>query len=214
MYGDMMITIALCDDEVKFLDYYEQKLHIITKKHDILHEIIRFTSGESLLFYLEDHPNQFDIIYLDILTGDKNGIETAKAIRTFNKETKIIFLTSSASFVYDAFDTNPTNYILKNVHDNKFEDIFLSTVKSLKSNPNERQITFKSGKDCIMYPLDDITHFESFKRLVDIHLSSGETVSYYYKLSDLTSALSNENYVLIHRSYLANMQYIKRISTQ
>lgn len=35
-----------------------------SKKLNILCEIIRFTSGESLLFYLEDNPNKFQIILL------------------------------------------------------------------------------------------------------------------------------------------------------
>src|SRR5690554_483702 len=90
-----MISIALCDDETKYLDYYEEKIKVIAKKNNLLIDIIRFKSGEALLFYLEDHPNKFNIIFLDIITGGINGIETALKIRTFNSEAKIIFLTTS-----------------------------------------------------------------------------------------------------------------------
>ena len=140
-----MISIALCDDEVKFLDFYENKIVEISKKLNISFEIIRFNNGESLLFYLEDNPNKFQIIFLDIITGGINGIETALAIRKFNNFAKIIFLTSSPSFVYNAFDANASNYLLKDIHDNKFEEVFVSTVKELKSSLSNDIIKFKSN---------------------------------------------------------------------
>lgn len=207
-----MVSIALCDDEVKFLDFYEEKLNLIAKKLNISLEIIRFKSGESLLFYLADNPNKFEIIYLDIITGGINGIETALAIRKFNEFAKIIFLTSSPSFVYNAFDANATHYILKDTHDNKFEEIFISTIKSINLNLNTAVIRFKSNKEEIIFNLNEISYIESLKRLVIIHLYNKESHEFYYKLSDLTNELSNKNFILVHRSYLVNLQYIKKIT--
>lgn len=206
-----MISIALCDDEVKYLDYYESKIKEISLKHKLMVETIRFKNGESLLFYLEDHPKKFDIIYLDILTGGITGIDTALAIRKFNEVAKIIFLTSSESYVYNAFDAKATNYLIKNLHDSKFEEIFLSTVKSLNSIHKEN-INFKSQQGETSFKLSDITHFESHKRLVLVHLNNQTVHEFYYKLSDLTQELENKDFILIHRSFLVNLQYIQKIS--
>ena len=114
-----MITIALCDDETKYLDFYESKLTEISLKHQLMIDVIRFKNGESLLFYLEDHPHKFDIIYLDVITGGMTGIDTALEIRKFNQQSKIIFLTSSESYVYQSFDAKATNYLIKYLHDYK-----------------------------------------------------------------------------------------------
>lgn len=91
----MMISIALSDDVTKYLDFYESKIQEIAHKYQLLVDIIRFKNGESLLFYLDDQPNKFDLIYLDIQTGGITGIDTALQIRKFNQFAKIIFLTSS-----------------------------------------------------------------------------------------------------------------------
>src|SRR5690606_14512956 len=155
-----MISIALCDDEQKYLDFYESKIHEIATKHKLLVDIIRFKNGESLLFYLEDNPNKFEIIYLDILTGGMNVIDTALKIRKFNEFAKIIFLTSSESFVYNAFEAKATNYLIKSLHDEKFEDVFLSTVKSLNRSLSKEVIRFKSQQEDITFNLSDVTHFE------------------------------------------------------
>lgn len=208
-----MVSIALCDDEEKFLDFYEHKISEISKKINLSYEIIRFNNGESLLFYLEDNPNKFQIIFLDIITGGINGIETALEIRKSNKLSKIIFLTSSPSFVYNAFDANASNYLLKDIHDNKFEEVFVSTVKELNSSLSNDIIKFKSNNLDTIFLLNEITYFESYKRLVIVHMSNNEKHEFYYKLSDLTNELENKNYILVHRSYLVNMQYIKKISS-
>ncbi len=208
-----MISIALCDDEIKYLDFYESKIKEIANKHQLLVDIIRFKNGESLLFYLEDNPNKFEIIYLDILTGGMTGIETALKIRKFNEFAKIIFLTSSESFVYNAFEAKATNYLIKSLHDEKFEDVFLSTVKSLNRSLSKEVIRFKSQQEDITFNLSDVTHFESFKRLIIVHTSDKKVHEFYYKLSDLITSLHDKGFILTHRSFLVNLAYIKTIST-
>src|SRR5690606_7179008 len=208
-----MISIALCDDEQKYLDFYESKIHEIATKHKLIVDIIRFKNGESLLFYLEDNPNKFDMIYLDVLTGGITGIETAMQIRKFNEFAKIIFLTSSQEFVYNAFEAKATNYLIKSLHDNKFEEVFLSTVKSLNRSLSKEVIRFKSQSEDITFNLSDITHIESFKRLVLVHTSNKQVHEFYYKLSDLESNLADKDFILTHRSYLVNLSYIQKISS-
>lgn len=208
-----MISIALCDDETKYLDFYETKINEIANKHHLLVDIIRFKNGESLLFYLEDNPNKFEIIYLDILIDGMTGIETAMQIRKFNEFAKIIFLTSTESFVYNAFEAKASNYLIKSLHDDKFETVFLSTVKSLNRFLSKEVIRFKSQQEEIAFNLSDITHFESFKRLVIVNTSNKEVHEFYYKLSDLIVGLQDKGFILTHRSYLVNLAYIKTIST-
>lgn len=207
-----MISIALCDDEVKYLDYYENRITVVAQKLNLPFEIIRFKSGESLLFYLEDNPNKFHLIYLDIITDGINGIETAKKIRSFNSLTKIIFLTSTKSFVFNAFEVNATDYLIKDEHDEKFDILFKKTVSNLQLNFYGEVITFKSNNTDYLFELNQIKYFESDKRLIIIHLHNQESHEFYYKLGDLKNRLEANDFVLVHRSYLVNMQYIKKIS--
>lgn len=207
-----MISIALCDDEVKYLDYYENRITVVAQKLNLPFEIIRFKSGESLLFYLEDNPNKFHLIYLDIITDGINGIETAKKIRNFNSLTKIIFLTSTKSFVFNAFEVNATDYLIKDEHDEKFDIVFKKTVSNLQLNFYGEFITFKSNNTDYLFELNQIKYFENYKRLIIIHLHNQESHEFYYKLGDLKNRLEANDFVLVHRSYLVNMQYIKKIS--
>lgn len=208
-----LISVALCDNEDKYLNLYESKIKSIAQELNLMIEIIRFNSGESLLFYLEDTPNKFHMIYLDIMMGKLNGIETALKIRTFNQNAKIIFLTSSKDFVYNAFDANATNYLIKDLHDTKFESIFTQTLYTLNKFKSINVYTVDIGKEQIIVPLEDILYFESYKRLIILHIHKKDSIKYYHKISDVTKILENKGFVLIHRSYLVNLQYIERLTS-
>ncbi|MFA7416938.1 MAG: LytTR family DNA-binding domain-containing protein [Acholeplasma sp.] len=207
-----MISIALCDNEDIYLDRYESKIKSIATKLNISVDIIRFSSGESLLFYLEDHPNKFNLIYLDIVMGALNGIETALQIRKLNTLVKIIFLTSSKDFVYRAFDANATNYLIKSLHDDKFETVFLLVLADLEKQRNQPALTITTQQGSIVMPYTEIAYFESVRRILVCHTSNKQRIEYYYKISDLEQKLKEDNFILVHRSFLVNMQYILKLT--
>ncbi len=207
-----MISIALCDNEDIYLERYHSKLESLAKKLNINLDIIRFSSGESLLFYLEDHPNKFQLIYLDIVMGGINGIETALQIRKLNTFVKLVFLTTSKDFVYSAFDANATNYLIKDLHDDKFDQVFNSVYKEIKQNHNQPALTISTKQGSIFVPYQDIAYFESVKRILVCHKSNKQKIEYYYKISDLHEELKSKDFVLVHRSFLVNMQYILKLT--
>lgn len=207
-----MISIALCDNEDIYLERYQSKLESLAKKLNINLDIIRFSSGESLLFYLEDHPNKFQLIYLDIVMGGINGIETALQIRKLNTFVKLVFLTTSKDFVYSAFDANATNYLIKDIHDDKFDQVFNSVYKEIEQNHNQPVLTISTKQGSIFVPYQDIAYFESVKRILVCHKSNKQKIEYYYKISDLHEELKSKDFVLVHRSFLVNMQYILKLT--
>ena len=210
--GDAMISIAICDNEQIFLNQYHKKLKMVAKKLNIDLDIHQFSSGESLLFHLEDYPNHFQIIYLDIVMDGLNGIETALKLRKLNSAVKIIFLTSSKDYVYSAFDANASNYLIKSLHDDKFDDVFLTVYNQVKSELIEPLFTIKTQNANYLIPFSEIAYFESYKRLIICHKSNNEKIEYYYKISDLVIDLETQPFVLIHRSFLVNMKFILKFS--
>ena len=106
-----MITVFLCDDNEISLTRYHKKLTSIVEKTEEQIKISHFSSGESLIAYLEENPNEADIIFLDLLMGNLNGVEIAKKLRELVCISEIVFLTSSEDFVYDSFEASPLHYI-------------------------------------------------------------------------------------------------------
>lgn len=128
-----MINICLCDDEKNILNYYSEKINEIAKLNNKLIKIELFESGESLLFELEENPNRFDIMIIDIIMRNVNGIDATKILRNYGYQGIIIFLTSSSEFALDAFEVEPLNYIIKDEEqEDKFKEIFLKAIRQVE----------------------------------------------------------------------------------
>ena len=111
-----MIRIAICDNEQEFLTQLDSTLtQWSTPPARISTEC--FDNGDALISAHKNSP--FDIILLDIVMPIFTGIETAHEIRKFDKNVKIVFLTSSPEFAVDSYSVKASNYLLKPVSTHK-----------------------------------------------------------------------------------------------
>lgn len=205
-----MIWIYLCDDNQSILDKYENRIQVAASNNGFSIATKKFLSGESLLFNLQDNPNEADIIYLDILMKNLNGIETAKKLREYGCDSEIIYLTTSEDYVFSSFDVNAYNYIIKDkFSDNKFESILIKAIHLAK---RKKQEIFKCSRNHIIkhIPIHSISYFESVARLVTVHYDN-KTFSFYSNMNTLMDYLSNKGFIQCHRSYIVNMRYISEI---
>ncbi|VEU82088.1 LytR/AlgR family response regulator transcription factor [Acholeplasma hippikon] len=206
-----MISIALCDDEDIYLTKYETMMSDYFKSKKLEFEIIKFKSGESLLFNLEDFKNRFQIIVLDVLMGKINGIDTALKIRQNNEDLKIIFLTSSESFVFNAFDANPVNYLIKNKDDDKLVSVLDKVVSKLNTSVSQDNFIYQTKSTHLSLPNSTIMYFEVYQRIISIHRYNMDTYDFYCTLKELEKLIDEKRYVKVFRSFIVNMQYIQKI---
>ena len=203
-----MINIILCDDNAVLLEHYKKLLNELGKKYKFNISIKTFSSGESLLFNLSENANQADIIYLDIVMNNINGIEVANQLREINCFSEIIFLTSSEEYVFESFDSSPLNYIIKGSHleKEKFEKIFLSAIEITQKQVKE-VICFENRQEKKIIKLHEITHFEICGRKITVY-NNNESFEFYETMDGLLNKLPSEIFVRCHRSFIVNIKYI------
>lgn len=203
-----MITIFLCDDNSETVERYSNLIKQTARKEQIDISISAFYNGRSLLFHMSDTPDLPDIIYLDILMDDLNGVNTAKKLRELGCNAEIIFLTSSDDYVFDSFDVSPVYYLLKaETSETKFEQVFLRAVHLSNSKVTQKFIC-KSGALRKVIPIKEISHFVIWKGIVTIHYGKNEKFEYWITMEELDEQLREKNFVRTHRSYIVNLQYI------
>lgn len=114
-----MLKIAFCDDDLEIL----KELGILLDKYKTERDedltCTVFQSPLELLAAIEKGFS-FDILFLDILMPGENGIETAKEIRQYDNNMKIIFLTSSPEFAVQSYTVGAYFYQLKPVWEESF----------------------------------------------------------------------------------------------
>lgn len=204
-----MINIAICDDDIKELEIISSYVSKNIKDLDIPFKISSFSEGQDLLEYMNSSKQNFDIIFLDIYMKFSNGIDIATRIRDFDKECKIIFITSSKEHAVDSYDVSALHYILKPINEEKLKSAIKIAIESLNKKNKQVVIMNKKGNYRIAYK--DILYAESKARVVNIYLKSSEVISFYSKLEDFFQSLKDERFLRCHKSFFVNMDYILKI---
>ena len=75
-----MLRIALCDDEAAARDALRIQLEktLIENTEDIVYE---FSTGTGAVSWLQKHPGEIDLLFLDVEMDGLNGMKCAEEIR-------------------------------------------------------------------------------------------------------------------------------------
>ena len=130
--------------------------------------------------------------------------QAAGKLRGLGFKSPVLFLTALKDYVFDAFDVDAVNYLVKPVDKKK---LFLSLQKALEGE--QAGLLIKRGYDYRKILVSDILYFESAGRKVAVH-TAGETLEYYQKIRELPARLGRSFY-MPHRSFLVNLSHVKAL---
>lgn len=206
-----MLYVSVCDDNKEALQKYSDLIMQIALDNDLQVRVTCFFSGEQLMFEPLDKLLAMDIIYIDMLMGRLNGIDTAEALRNAGFKGQMIFLTSSKDYLLDAFEVAPLHYILKQeTTDEKFEAVFLKAASLAQSRQSE-SFSFDTHGRITRIPLTEILYFEV--QIRQVHLCTmSEKYCFYAKIDDVEKQLCESGFVRCHRAFVVNLQYVRSIS--
>lgn len=198
-----MIEIAVCDDEPVLLEDVASRLSTYMESLNLPYQISRFSSGRELL----ECGRDFDVFFLDIQMEPPDGMETARCLRRRNCRGLLIFLTVLRDNVFDSFEVQAFDYLIKPLQEQRFRRTMDRAVKFLEQEAG-KSIVIQRGSNCQIIPFSEIVYCEVLGRKVYIHRVSGETIDYYEKLEDLEKKVDNR-FFKCHRSYLVNLDYVR-----
>lgn len=203
-----MLSIAVCDDEVIECCNMARKIKNILEEMKIPCIIRQFRSGGELL----QAPESFDIIFLDIIMRDLDGMKTAQIFRKKASDKILIFVSSSREYVYEAYDVEAFQYLLKPVDDRKLKSVLQKAVLKSESRSQEFIIVSRERQKKKLF-LDDIYYFEIKGRIVDVHGTEGN-FTYYEQIGELENKLRDKGFFRCHKSYLINLKYVDGYNRQ
>ena len=197
-----MINIAICDDEQVILNSIEKLITDFFHSQNLESKIFLFSSGEELLGSGKD----IDILFLDIQMKQLNGIETARKIRSKGYKGFLIFITVLKEMVFQSFEVQPFDYLLKPIKYDDFQKTMERLLLSMKSADKEN-LLIQRGSESSIVSFGEIIFCEIIDRKVYLHLKSAEVIDYYDRIENLEMKLNNR-FFRCHRSYLINLQYL------
>ncbi|MCL2365631.1 MAG: response regulator [Oscillospiraceae bacterium] len=111
-----MYHVALCEDEQIFSVALEKDCRTIFQDNNIEYDLSVFANGTELLAAYKTQPKPFDLIILDIVMEDFNGIEVAKKIRQLHDDVMIIFITANKDYIFQIPGVHPFNFLTETSH--------------------------------------------------------------------------------------------------
>lgn len=203
-----MLSIAVCDDELLECLRISAKIQSLMEEMKIPCCVEQFYSGRELLDSLE----RFDLIFLDILMKGMDGMETARRCRELDFHKPLIFLSSSRSYVFDAYDVEAFHYLVKPVEEEKLRAV-LRRVADRERQACQDYIVVSRERQRRKFFLDSVWYFEIRGRQIDVHQEK-ESYTYYEQIGVLENQLKGRGFFRCHKSYLINLRHVEGYNRQ
>ena len=198
-----MITFAVCDDEPMMAQELASHLADYMKEKSITaYDLSSFSDGRALL----EGAVSFDVIFLDIQMEQPDGMETARLLRQRGDRSLLIFVTVLKECVFDSFQVEAFDYLLKPLDSARFHQTMDRVLRSLEQRA-AGDIVIQRRTGCEVVLLSDIVYCEVLGRKVYLHKNDGTVSGYYDKLEDLERRVDGR-FFKCHRSFLVNLDYV------
>lgn len=202
------MKIAICDDELVQREFISASVQRYFNEKAIPVSIQEYESAEELWFQYELNSDT-DIVLLDIQMEGMDGISLAKKLRCKNEALAIIFITAMTDYIFEGFQVNAINYLLKPYEEEKLYDCLNKAMEQCSKQDN--YLLLRVEREIVKIKKDHIIRVESEGHYLNIF--TGEQ-SYRIKRSmkEMESVLIEDNFLKISRSDILNLYSIARIT--
>ena len=203
------MKIAICDDDREEIKRISSILKCYNKERKIQLEYNIFSGGVELSSVAQ--RENYNIYILDIIMPVLNGIDLAREIREFDKVSPIIFLTSSPEFAVESYSVKAADYLVKPIDK---ERLFcaLDDILEQRETEQDKFIIVKSDDGLRKVFLSNLMYAEVYERKIIYYLKNAEKLESTGKFSAVCdTVLKNSEFILPHRSFLVNMNFISAI---
>jgi len=171
--------------------------------------------------------NKPELIFLDVELPVYSGLQLLEFLTPEEISFKIIFTTASNQHAVRAFDMSAVDYVLKPIQHDKLKNAIQKFMENRMVNSAE---TYSALRDNInpggvkkmvvpvfngfeILKLEEIVYIKAEGSYAKIFLNNAPPLLVSHNLKFFEDLLrEQQNFIRIHRSYLANVQYAKKIT--
>lgn len=202
----MSVLIYICEDSTSDTLRLKHYLENFSKEKKLDFKIMSFTSSEALSAAFAQPQVQPELLFLDIYMDGKDGMNTAKELRSLGFEGGIIFTTSSTQHAMDSYEVNALYYLQKPYTHSHFLNAMERCSHILpKAQPC---FTYTKKKKQICVPYNDILYFETGQHTVILHTTS-DLVTFPGSLGQIAASFEQaDNFLSVGRSFFINLDHV------
>lgn len=213
-FEEKQMKIIICDDSIKDLAAIEHLLAAYKELHPQADfEVEKFTDPSQLSRKIQS-KKLADIYILDIIMSGTTGIDIGSQINGSGGRAAIIYTTSSNDFALDAYGVRAIRYLLKPIREDKLFEALDYARSSLETKKGPLYLVKTKG-GLISVPCAKIEYIENSSRMLNVHLTDKTVItSIFIRKSfdeEIRELLHTDNFVQVHKSFLVNMNFVKKL---
>ncbi len=166
-----------------------------------------------------------ELVFLDINLYGRLSFEILDAIKKYNMHLKIIFITAYNDYMNKAFKYAAFDYLLKPVDRNELKETLKRFIKNRNTSGfSEKYTKLQSALKNLIFGTregfevvnpEHILFISTVKgqNYSELHLSGGKKLTVTKSIGEIERMLSgNKTFFKIHRSYMVNLKYVKKVN--
>ena len=167
--------------------------------------IDEFTSGEALLRQFS--AGKYDLIFLDIYMGGISGVETAKRIRSIDKNVMLVFVTTSNEFASESYAVKANLYLLKPIRSDSIKQLAETLAQQMQ---NTRSVA--ALPDGTVIPLSSLVYTSCSGHYVNVYLVGSEPLKIRTTHKIMYEALSKyEGIISCNKGVLVSLANVAKL---
>jgi len=213
-----MINAIIVDDELKGRQFLKQLVEKFTPRVKIIGEAADTKQALVLIATLKP-----DLVFLDIEMPGQTGVEMLRQIQEINFE--VVFVTAFNRYAVEAFRLGAVDYLLKPASPSDLQQAVEKVINNRMINSQQKtklsEFTQHYGQAFTKITVPTITGFEfvdfadiismqSDGNYTNIKLKEHKTIVATRQLGDFEEMLLPYNFFRIHKSYIINLDHIKK----
>lgn len=203
-----MLTIAIVEDS---LNDAEQLQNYIEKWKGMIDEGVQVSVYNCALDFLSVFKGQFDIVFLDIMLPDKDGVSIAKSIRKIDPYVILVFTTNMRQYAINGYEVEALDFMLKPISYPRFTMLMKKCMVRHKARI-EKGVVLKIPGTTYCLNIEDICFVEVQIHDVIYTLSNGDKIRQRGTMSEVEKMLPASQFSRCSISHLVNLRHVERIN--
>lgn len=166
------VKLVLCDDNNADLNALRKSADEYIKQRGFDGETVCFSDPEEVLRYSENSGESVAAVYLlDVIMPGLDGINLGRKIRERDKNSAVIYISSSREYAPDAFSVRAFSYLIKPYSKEKLFSELDECLSRIEALP--QKLSVKTAESTVLLATSDILAVEYLDHRLIFHLSDG-----------------------------------------
>lgn len=197
------MRIAIVDDIASEREHLNAELDVQLTRLSLDAVTFGYASGADFLAAAK--KERFDLVFLDIYLGNENGVDTAQALRRFDTNCMLIFITTSTDHALEGFRVRALHYLVKPFTQEDLAALFDEIVKRLPAEDRYIQVNAPGGP--VRLRFQEILYAQHHQHQIHIYRTDGHETVVRQTFRELCAGLADGRFFPCSRGVIVNLEH-------